>query len=176
MSVVYFVYRSTKEKSALKVRLQLENNKSQFEASTQIHSSKTYWNKDRKKQKNLSAQLKNEKKDINDKLDSLQNFILKQYEKDLPQLNQKEWLKRIVTKYYSPDDEKEIRSDLVTEYIKHVIATANTREGKQKHLGLSKSRINSYNNLYKIIESYQDKKKHLRVKDVDISLGKHFLN
>jgi hypothetical protein len=82
----------------------------------------------------------------------------------------------MVTKYYSPDDEKEIRSDLVTKCIKHVIATANTKEGKQKQLGLSKSQINSHNNLYKIIESYQDKKKHLRVKSVDISVREHFLN
>jgi hypothetical protein len=36
------------------------------------------------------------KKNINDKLDSLQNFILKQYEKDLPQLNQKEWLQNTI--------------------------------------------------------------------------------
>lgn len=43
-------------------------------------------------------------------------------------------------------------------------------------MGLSKSQINSHNNLYKIIESYQDKKKHLRVKSVDISVREHFLN
>lgn len=176
MAVVYFVYRSTKEKAALKVRLQLDNNKSQFEANTQIHTSKTFWNKDRKKQKGLSGNLKNEKKEINDKLDKLQEYILKEYEKDLPQLTQKRWLKNVVAKYYTPDNLKKKRSDLVSECIKHIISTANIREGKQKQLGLSKSRINSYNNLLKIIERYQNKKNPLRVKDVDVALGKDFLN
>ncbi|MBQ0770059.1 MAG: phage integrase SAM-like domain-containing protein [Bizionia sp.] len=176
MAVVYFVYRSTKEKAALKVRLQLSDKKSQFEASTQIHTSKTYWNTDRKKQRNLTAEIKNENKEISPKLDALQNYILKRYENELPQPTQKEWLKNIVAEYYTPLKENIKRSDLVIDCIKYIIETANIRENNQKKLGLSKSRINSYKNLSKIIERYQTKTNPLRVKDVNIKLGKHFLS
>ena len=184
MARVYFVYRSTKEKAALKVRLQLKSNREQFEANTEIHTSKLFWLGDKKKEivpirfrkRQLTGYQKNEITNINKKIEKLQEYILKEYEKDLPQPTQKDWLKNVVAKYYAPDDEKENRSDLVTECIKHIIATANIREGKQKQLGLSKSRINSYNNLLKIIERYQSKKNPLRVKDVNVALGKDFLN
>ncbi len=68
------------------------------------------------------------------------------------------------------------RSDLLTDCIQYIIATANIRENNQKSLGLSKSRINSYKNLLKIIRTYQGNKKPFRTVDINISFGKDFLN
>jgi len=59
-------------------------------------------------------------------------------------------------------------------WIERIIETANTRENNQKGLGLSKSRINSYKNLLKIIKTYQGDKT-FTVKDINIQFGKEFL-
>ena len=174
MAVVYFVYRSTKEKAALKVRLQLSDKKSQFEASTQIHTSKTYWNKDRKKQRNLTAEIKNENEEINPKLDALQNYILKRYENELPKPTQKNWLKNIVYEYYNPEDAEAPQSEYITDAIQDIIDNAKTRKNGKKGLGLSVSRINAYNSLKNIITEYQGKKLY-KVKDVNAKFAKDFL-
>ncbi|MDX1278386.1 phage integrase SAM-like domain-containing protein [Oceanihabitans sediminis] len=174
MAVVYFVYRSIKEKANLKVRLQLNDKNKQFEASTQIHTSKTYWNIDRKKKRNLSASLKNENIEINKKLDSLQSFILKKYEKELPQPTEKNWLKNTVAKYYTPTEENKKQSELITDAIQYIIDNADTRKNSKGSLGLSKSRINSYISLKNILIEYQKNERFL-IKDVNIKFAKDFL-
>ncbi|WBL22966.1 tyrosine-type recombinase/integrase [Zunongwangia sp. HRR-M8] len=68
------------------------------------------------------------------------------------------------------------RSDFLIDAIQHVIDTANIRENNQKGLGLSKSRVNSYNNLLKIIKKYQGKNIRYRIKEIDLKFGKAFLN
>jgi len=176
MARVYFLYRSQKDKAALKVRIQLENNKQQFEANTQIHTTKIFWNDTRKKQRGLSGIEKNEIAAINKKLDPLENYILEKFEIDNPKPEQKEWLKLTLIDYYNPTDETDIkRSDLLTDNIQHIIDTANIRKNAQNNLGLSKSRINSYKNLLKIIERYQEKKQSLRIKDFNQTFANNFL-
>jgi integrase len=56
-----------------------------------------------------------------------------------------------------------------------MIDTAKTRENGRGRLGLSKSRINSYNNLLGIFKNYQGKKTY-RVKDINLLFSKQFLN
>lgn len=176
MARVYFLYRSIKQKAALKVRLQLSNNKQQFEANTQIHTSKIFWSTTRTKKRGLTGLEKNEIAAINKKLEALENFILDRFESDKPQPDQKQWLKLIVSDYYNPAKEMEQqRSDLLIDNINHVIKTANIRKNAQKKLGLSKSRINSYNNLLKIIERFQKGKQAIRIKDVNQSFANTFL-
>ncbi len=175
MAVVYFLYRSTKEKAYLKVRLQLDNKSSQFEASTKIHTSKTYWNIDRKKQRNLTAEIKNENKVINEKLDRIQTYILNEYEKDLPSSTQKDWLKNVVANFYTPIDTTKKQSELITDAIQDIIDNAGTRKNTKGGLGLSKSRINSYKSLKRIIAEYQKQHKY-KVKDVNVKFAKDFLN
>ena len=58
MARVYFLFRSQKEKAALKVRLQDKDKSDEFfqmEGNTQIHTSKEFWNIIRKKQRGLSG-------------------------------------------------------------------------------------------------------------------------
>ena len=69
--------------------------------------------------------------------------------------------------------DKEI-SDSLVDNIQHIIDTANSRENSKGGLGLSKSRINSYKNLRRIIKEYQGKR-DIKVRDVDINFGRKFL-
>jgi len=73
------------------------------------------------------------------------------------------------------DSEENEISELITDCIHDIIANSNTRQNSRGSLGISKSRIDSYKNLLKIIQTYQGRKK-LLVKDVDIKFGRDFLS
>lgn len=197
MARVNFLYRSKKDKSNLKVRLQAKKDATtlselktkankgekivthyQFEANTEIHTTKEFFKKIRLKKRGLTGSQKNEIKDYYEKVEPIEKFILGRYENDNPKENQKEWLKNVMYDYYNPIELAEKRSDVLTDNINHVINTANTRKNSQKKLGLSKSRINSYHNLLNIVKRYQkDKfKRTIRIKDVNESFARTFLN
>lgn len=179
MATVYFLYRSIRKNAPLTVRLQVfdkDNNKFQFEAKTSLFVDKHYWEVTRHKKRNVDAEDKKQISEVNDELSKIENFVLKCYSSELPNPSNKEWLKEKVYTYYNPKNDNEYISDVLTDCIQNVIDTANTRENNQKGFGLSKSRINSYKNLLKIIKTYQKGKKTIRIKDIDIRFGKAFLN
>lgn len=198
MARVNFLYRSQKDKANLKVRLQIKRDAEtlkklkakakkndkvvshfQFEANTEIHTTKEFFTTTRNKKRGLTGNEKNEIKEYYDKIEPIEKFILKRYENDTPKENQKDWLKNVMFDYYNPNELEEKRSDLLTDNIQFIIDNANTRENAQKKLGISKSRINSYKNLLKIINKYQTttkSKRKLRVKDVNQSFARNFKN
>ncbi len=178
MAIIYFLYRSTRKQAPLKVRLQdydQNNKKFQFEARTELEVSKQYWETTRYKKRNVDAVDKSRIAEVNAKLSELENFLLSRYKEQKPEPQQKDWLKIILHEYYNPPTEEDTKSDLITDCIQDLIDTANTRENSTGGLGLSKSRIKSYQNLLSVFKKYQGRKAY-RAKDVDIQFGKHFLN
>lgn len=179
MATTYFLYRSTRKKAPLTIRLQdFDNNgdKFQFETKTEIEVTQEYWEKTRHKKRNVSGLDKNLIAEVNKKLSAMEDFVSTAYKKEKPVPQEKYWLKDIIYTYHNPVKEQDKRSDILTDCIQHLIDTANIRENNQKGLGLSKSRTNSYKNLLKIIKTYQGNKKPFRTNDVDISFGKSYLN
>lgn len=79
-----------------------------------------------------------------------------------------------IRKTESENSEDKKISDSLVDNIQHIIDTANSRENSKGGLGLSKSRINSYKNLRRIIKEYQGKR-IIKVSDVDINFGRKFL-
>ncbi|MFD2433637.1 tyrosine-type recombinase/integrase [Mesonia maritima] len=178
MATVYFLYRSTRKKAPLTIRLQDNNAKGQkfqFQAKTELEVTKEFWEKTRHKKRNVTASDKKIISDVNNELSELEESVLKVYKNEKPNPEIKDWLKNTVHNYFNPIKEEK-RSDLITDCITYVIDTANIRENSKNGLGLSKSRINSYKNLLKIIEKYQKDKSPIKVKNVDIRFGKDFLN
>jgi len=177
MAIIYFLYRSTREKAPLSIRLQdyeTNGDKFQFGGKTELEVSKEYWEKIRHKKRNVSATDKKEISTVNNKLSEIQNTILETYKKEKPHPDNKNWLKETLHKYYNPVKE-EIRSDLLTGCIQRLIDTADIRENSQKGLGLSKSRVNSYKNFLKVVTKYQARKTPIRIKDIDLRFGRTFL-
>lgn len=175
----YFLYRSTRKKAPLTIRLQdFDNNgkKFQFETKTEIEVTQEYWEKTRHKKRNVSGPDKNLIAVVNKKLSAMEDFVLTAYKKEKPAPQEKDWLKFTIYTYHNPIKEQDKRSDILTDCIQHLIDTANIRENNQKGLGLSKSRTNSYKNLLKIIKTYQGNKKSFRTNEVNIRFGKAFLN
>ncbi|KAA2218549.1 tyrosine-type recombinase/integrase [Maribacter flavus] len=179
MATIYFLYRSSKQSAPLTIRLQDKDDngeKFQLEAKTEIEVSKEFWKVTRHKKRNLSGHDKNEISEVHGKLAGIENYVLSFYKKEKPSREDKDWLKTKVFEYDNPNTEDEVRSDKLTDCIQYLIDTANIRENGKKGLGLSKSRINSYKNLLKIIRTYQGNKSPYRVKDVNVSFGKAFLD
>lgn len=116
-----------------------------------------------------------EMKNLNRRLRDLKNQIIDQYDEADPNEISGEWLqKQIDISNGNLNPAGETKSDLLVDAIQYVIDTAGLRANSKGGLGLSKNRIASYNNLLKIIETYQGKKK-LKVQDVNIKFGKDFL-
>ncbi|WP_157206825.1 phage integrase SAM-like domain-containing protein [Mariniflexile maritimum] len=157
MARVYFLYRSTKEKAALKVRLQLKSNREQFESNTQIHISKGAW----KKKKGLTGDEKNEIASVNKKLAPLEDYILERFEQENPNPNQKAWLKDIVNDFYNNSKKTELPIYLV-DFIEYYIESKKTnneiKESQIKRITTTKNKIIRIQNEYNTI---------LRVKDID---------
>lgn len=178
MASIYFLYRSTRPKAYLKVRLQdhdPNNIKFQFEAKTQLEVTKVYWENTRHKKRNVDAVDKSLIAEVNSNLSKLEDYLLQKYKDQKPDPQDKNWLREVLNEFYNPPQKEEKRSELITDCIQDLIDNANTRENSTGGLGLSKSRVKSYQNLLSVFKKYQGKKKH-KVKDVDIQFGKHFLN
>lgn len=173
MARVYFLYRSQKEKAALKVRLQdkgIDGKFFQFEATTQIHTSKEFWTKTRKKQRGLNADDKNEIKKINNNIEPLEKFILEHYENDRPSENQKDWLKLVLRDYYSPNKEEKkypvFLVDFIDSYLADKKALKELKENQKKRI------ITTRNKLIRLEESISKKYK---IKDVNDSFKADYI-
>ena len=129
------------------------------------------WNFDKKMPYGRNSDLKNLATDLRE----LAGEIIKSYNNTSASELNAEWLQKridIFNDVYSPEDEP---SEILTDSIQFVIDTANIRENSKGGMGLSKSRINSYKTLLKLIKEFQGKKKFLVV-DVDIKFGKSLMN
>lgn len=165
MARVYFLYRSRKEVAALKVRLQAKGTDDkffQFEANTQIHTSNEFWNKARKKQRDLSGEEKNEIKRVNNNIEPLETFIIEQYENDNPNASDKDWLKLVLKDYYSPKQEEKkypvFLVDFITSYLADKKALNELKESQRK-------RINTTRN--KLIRLEKNIAKKYKIKDIN---------
>lgn len=127
------------------------------------------WHDDRRPiQRN--AELKKLTTDLND----LSNSILKAFNSADSNEIDSSWLEYQIDLYRGNIEPEHNRSELLVDCIQYIIDTSDTRENAKGNLGLSKSRVNSYANLLKIIKLYTGKKKTI-VSDVDVKFGQSFL-
>lgn len=85
-----------------------------------------------------------------------------------------QWLKHNIDVHFKRINENN-KSELLTDAIKTIIKEAGTRKNAKGGIGLSQSRINSYNSLKDVITEYQ-KGKSIKVRDVNVLFAKDFLN
>jgi len=118
MATVNFLYRSTKEKANLVLRLLYRFNDADyvFGANTKIELSKEYWSKQHKK-KSKDLDITNKQTDVNNELNKIENHILKAFDSVSPDEVNKEWLQNQIDYYYNPPKEAE---QLPTELIKYI--------------------------------------------------------
>jgi integrase len=118
MATINFLYRSTKDKANLQLRLLYRFNDKDyvFGANTKFETTKDYWSKDHKR-KSRDIILTNEQTRINTELNKIENYILKAFNLVNPEEVTKEWLQTEIDYYYNPPREAE---SLPTELIKYI--------------------------------------------------------
>lgn len=175
MATVNFLYRSTRKKAPLTIRLLFrDNNKKDhiLSAKTQYYVDAEYWQHHDKNKKD--ANIKNKQLEVKADLLEIENFIIDAFNVENQNSIDKIWLENQIHLFYNPITEIK-QSELLTDAIQSIIDEADTRKNAKGGIGISKSRKNSYVSLKKMITEYQ-KQKRFKVKDVNVKFAKDFLN
>lgn len=116
-----------------------------------------------------------ELKKIDKNLAELKNHISTAFNNtELHHINS-DWLENEIKTCKGEVSSNKALSDVVTEYITHIMDTAHTRPNSKGGVGISRSRVNSYGNLLQMLKAYQGKTDN-RVKDIDNTFARNFLN
>ena len=110
------------------------------------------WSFDKKLPKQNNAENKNLTTDLND----LASFVLKRANSSTSksEIINGDWLQFQIDLFYKRVSENN-HSELVVDAIQDIINTAHTRDNGKNGIGLSKSRINSYNRLLELFNEFQ---------------------
>ena len=129
MATINFLYRSTKDKANLHLRLlyRFNNTDFVFGASTKFEVSKHYWSKEHKKtnfkktndviELNEIQTLKEKQTEVSTELNKIENHILNAFNIVNTDEVNKQWLQTQIDYYYNPPKEEE---QLPTELIKYI--------------------------------------------------------
>lgn len=169
MATVNFLYRSTKEKSNLSLRLLYRYNDNDFvyAGKTKLEVSKFYWTKQHKQKRVLDIDIINKQKEVNDELSNIENHILNAFDIVDTDLVNKEWLESQIDNYYNPKKKKnKIPNDLIN-YIERFIEFR-----KEK---MSINTLKNYNVALRKFKRFQEFRNHLiLIKDIDLNFINEF--
>jgi integrase len=111
---------------------------------------------------------------INEELKDLESTLLKEYNKDYAggvTINS-DWLSDKIDIFFSQGKEQK-DLNIITEYITHFLSTLEFKPNSKGGIGLSRSRVNDYKTLLKIIKEYQGKTP-LLIKNVNLKFKSEF--
>jgi integrase len=167
MATVNFLYRSTKDKANLNLRLLFRKNDIDYVIGgvSKVEVTKEYWNKYHNSKRISDIETKNFQTEINNKLSDLENFILNQFENTIEVVN-KEWLKNVINEYYNPTQNETIPTELVKyfDYFKAQKKSENTESTEKK-----------YNTVQQLLKRFETStNKTILVKDVNEKFKKSF--
>ncbi len=136
MATINFLYRSTREKAPLNLRLLFRHSDKDYviAGKTKLEVSRDYWNNHHAKKRLKDIDVKNLQTDLKSKLSELENHILEAFNASSPGKVDKDWLKVTIGNYYNPHKENEIPTDLINyidyylEYRKDEITEANRKK------------------------------------------------
>ena len=173
MATINFLYRSTKEKAPLTLRLLHRQQGKDFVFSSKIkyEVEKDYWKLHNTNSRN--PKIKNQQLEVKAEFKPIINYILNEFNKTNFNIISNDWLKEQIHSFYNPITEMK-QSDLLIDAIQSIIDEAPTRKNAKGGIGLSTSRVNAYNSLKNMLTEYQ-KQNAFKVKDVNVKFGKDFL-
>lgn len=116
MATINFLFRSNKPEAKLILRLLFRNkcNDYVFGTQTKISVTKEYWSKYHKAQRISDTNILNTRTEINNEINKISNYILKEFENCNPTEIDKNWLTTQVDNFYNPKKNEVIPSDLVS--------------------------------------------------------------
>lgn len=161
MATVNFLYRSTKDKANLQVRLlyRFNDNDFVFGANTKFETTKDYWSKDHKR-KSRDILLTNEQTRVNTELNKIENHVLNSFNAFSPDAINKEWLQTEIDHYYNPPQEAEPLPKGLLKYFDYFI------ECKKNEI--TNGTLKKYNVSKHLLQRYElEKKTAIQIIDVN---------
>jgi integrase len=170
MAAVNFLFRSTKDKANLHLRLLYRFNEKDFVfgANTKFETTKDYWGKDHKR-KSRDIVLTNEQTRVNTELNKIENHVLNAFNSVSPDAITKEWLQTQIDNYYNPPQEAEALPTELTKYIDFYIEY---RKHESKQTSIQKFKVIKT----KIEEMQVLRKAPYLIKDVNDNFKNEFVN
>jgi integrase len=170
MASINFLYRSTKDKANLNLRLLYRQNSEDFVfgAKTKVEVSKYYWSKQHKKN-SKDIEVTNLQTEINNELNKIENHVLKAFNSVNPESINKDWLISQIDYYYNPPTEnKETPKDLIN-YIDFYIEYRKNETTKS-----TLKKIKVVKQLLIRFEAYR--KATILIKDINDNFKNEFVN
>jgi len=170
LASINFLYRSTKDKSNLILRLLFRYHGKDyvFGSKTKLEVEKTYWNKQHKK-KSKDITITNKQTEINIELNKIENHILGAFNSADPDKVNKEWISDQVDLYYNPTQkEKTIPADLIN-YIDFYI---DYRKDEVKKTSLKKFNVIKH----KLQKLEKFRKKQILILDINNDFKNEFVS
>lgn len=170
MATVNFLYRSTKDKSVLTIRLLFRHNNIDFVigSKTKLTVTNEYWNKLHNKN-TKDAELKTKQVETNNELNKIENYILEHFNKTKTDTVNKRWLENHLSNYYNPPKKGD---DLPTELTRYFDFYINYRDHEMKQTSVQKFKVIKH----KLEELETIRRKPILIKDVNDSFKKEFVN
>ncbi|MFJ1492441.1 tyrosine-type recombinase/integrase [Capnocytophaga canis] len=177
MATLNFILQSQGENIPIYLRMVLGRGKGKdIKRKTGLFVNSEYWNKT----KGLPKANNPENKNTIVTLEQLRAFIRESVniaERDGNPINA-DWLQTQIDIFFKRiDDPNTGQSAFILDLIDYIIQTAHTRKNGRGTLGLSQSRVKSYQTLKTIFNAYQSKtRKHYKAKDIDLKFERFFLD
>ncbi|PKH68893.1 hypothetical protein CXF59_01045 [Flavobacterium sp. ALD4] len=170
MATINFLYRSTKDKANLDLRLLYRYNDKDFVfgAKTKFETTKHYWSKQHRN-KSKDILITNEQTRVNNELNKIENYILNCFNKFKPDKITKEWLQTEIDYYYNPPQQAEA---LPTELIEYIDFYIDYRKNEIKET--SKQKFNVIKHKLERFEKFR--KATILIKDVNDNFKKEFVD
>ena len=147
MATINFLYRSTKDKAKLTLRLLYRHNDTDFVfgANTNLEVEKSYWSKQHKK-KSKDIEITNFQTEINTELNKIENHVLKAFDNININEVSKEWLQNQIEYYYNPPTETEALPTELLKYFDYFMEQKKTdvTNGTYKKYNVTKSLLTRY--------------------------------
>jgi integrase len=187
MASVNFLYRSSKEKSNLVLRLLYRDNSKtstvkdritkelisvnytdyNFGAKTKFEIEKNYWSKQHKK-KSKDIDITNKQTEVNNELNKIENHVLNAFKSVSIETINKDWLQTQIDNYYNPIKETNIPTNLI-DYIDFYL---DYRKNEITETNKSKCRV--IKNKLIVYETFLKKK--ILIKNINDSFKNEFVN
>ena len=181
MATINFLYRSSKDKANLILRLLYrENNKDfVFAVNTKLEVSKDYWNanhvinkRTKKIQNSKDIEIINKRLEVNTELNNIKNHILNSVNIfDIKSID-KDWLQTEINYYYNPRIEAEEVEEIPTELLKYFDYFIECKKNE-----ISNGTLKKYNVTKHLLERYQGTRiDKIKIADINDRFKIHFEN
>lgn len=164
MATVYYLYRSSKEKGFLEVRLQ--HLQLIWHAKSKIEVTKTFWN-DQRKIKTRDINIKNEQIRVSKECSELENLIIGSLKNTVPEALPKDWLRGLL----DPSDTKTMAiPTTLVDYIDYYVQYG-------RHTKRTESTKKRFNVIKNKLQRMQDwRKRPILIKEVGIDFKNEFID